>query len=89
MTNYELSDTPAGGCYHKRCDQKTQPSVMTFEIVTPHDLMPHYGHRPSFSTVADAAMHLTAGSYIVAVEDGAMRALTPEEESQIARVNVL
>jgi hypothetical protein len=80
--NYESVMSPAGRVLVPI--RPPIPTKTTYEVVSAHDLMPHYQQR-SYSSVAEAAAHRGAGDYVIAVEDGWMRSLTPEEEAEFQR----
>jgi hypothetical protein len=60
-------------------------TVKVYEIVDGSDLTFHYGESPSYKTVSEAAPHVGATNYLVAVENGWMRQLTPEEEVEFQK----
>lgn len=78
-SNYESVLTPAGRVLIPI--QPQTPKEIVYEIIGAFDLMPHYGHHPSYPSLSDAASHLGAGEYIVATENGWPRQLTAEEEA--------
>jgi hypothetical protein len=62
--------------YTKKCEACLIPSFHTvYEVIDGNDLTPHYGSRPSYTTVSEAAQHLGPADYVVAVVNGWMRPL--------------
>jgi len=55
---------------------------ISYEVVSLDSWAFQYGQAPSSATISDAIRYVSPTDWIVAVENGVMRNLTPDEEAE-------